>query len=92
MNKKNNFIKHKNFIPLTLCLTGTLLSLLEAIHIVRFVNRLSSDKHVTVLQYVKGLIIPHIILLASLALTTTGIILLIRHSIIHKRMQHDKIS
>ncbi len=74
-----------------ICLiTGGILTILGTIRLFAFLDRVRDYKALTASQLLRELVLPHIVLLAGIALVTTAFILFTRRSIIRRRQQHGE--
>jgi F0F1-type ATP synthase membrane subunit c/vacuolar-type H+-ATPase subunit K len=84
-----NSLPKRDYKPHLLIVAGLAASVGAGTIIVKFTNAIKTNSHPTITELVTGLILPHILLLTGLGLTATGIILIVRHSIIRKRLAND---
>ena len=69
---------------------GVVMTVVGAIRLFAFLDRIREYKAVTAGQFLRELVLPHIVLLAGLGLVTAAFVLYARRAIIRRRQQHGE--
>ena len=80
--------KHKNLYIPAIFIIGIVGVIFSSWRLFLFIGYITRNDHLTISQWVRGLIVPHSMLVLSLGVITAGVILAIRHAVIQKRIAH----